>query len=82
VDAEFVKQLFESKAVLLADLAAVRKSELSVRMTKQGEVLGSAAFLKMTLKRISNNETMTRTDPCFPVNTYIRLRLMMRVMYQ
>ncbi len=51
VDAEFVNQLFGSKEVLLADLAALGKNQLSVRMTKHGEVLGSESFLKTALKK-------------------------------
>jgi hypothetical protein len=49
VDAVFVNQLFGSKEVLLADLAAVGTKELSVRMTKHGDSpFGSIKFLIRT----------------------------------
>jgi hypothetical protein len=51
VGAEFVNQLFGSKEILLGHLASVDNRELSVMITKHGEVLGSENFLKLALKK-------------------------------
>ncbi len=51
IDAEFVNQLFGSKDVLLDALERSGKKELSVTLTKHGEVLGSEAFMEMAAKK-------------------------------
>ncbi len=56
VDAEFVNQLFGSKAILLENLERVGRSELPVKITKHGEVLGSKAFLELALKEHNRRE--------------------------
>ena len=57
VDAEFVNQLFGSKDCLLGELASLDKKELPVQMTKHGEILGSATFLKLALKKHDRRQT-------------------------
>jgi hypothetical protein len=42
----FVNRLFGSKEILLGHLASVGNRELSVKITKHGEVLGSENFLE------------------------------------
>jgi REP element-mobilizing transposase RayT len=56
VDAEYVNHLFGTKEGLLAELESMGEKELSVRMTKHGEVLGSEVFLKLALKKYNRRK--------------------------
>jgi len=51
VDADYVNQLFGTWESLIAELKSMGKRELSVKLTKHGEVLGSRGFLKLALKK-------------------------------
>ncbi|MCP5107311.1 MAG: hypothetical protein GY950_28245 [bacterium] len=53
IDAEYVNQLFGTKACLLAELESQAKKEISVKITKHGEVMGSDEFLKLALKKFN-----------------------------
>jgi len=57
VDAEYVDQLFGSKRSLLTGLSSLDNNELPVQMTKHGEILGSATFLKLALKKHDRRQT-------------------------
>jgi len=59
VDAEFVNQLFGSKENLLKHLASLGNRELSVKITKHGDVLGSESFLKLALKKHNRRQRPT-----------------------
>jgi hypothetical protein len=72
VDTEFVNKLFETKEELLAAIHENSESELLIRLTRYGEVLGSEEFLKSAIKKSDRRTRPTdqsignqRKDECY-----------------